>query len=341
MSAPEPVEPEPERTLALAPALPEAVPAFPGYQEMQGMAAMAVTLSAAAAVPGAMRGKPNDVFLVLLTGRELGIPPTTAIRECHVIDGKVTISPKVKLAMVRQSGLGRVWPDASNDAEKATWHAERADQRGTTFSSTFTMDDARRTSGKNALVGKDNWKNYPQRMLSWRALGYLLDDVFSEVGTGLYSPDELGAMTDEDGRVIDVGQVDPLPGTAAPRSHNAAPPEPPASAEDLADIAKRVQAITAVPGARAALLELWSKPKENGSPTLPAPGDLLARHVRVARAMLEAVEKRMAKGEWVSEKSPEQRARAARAAQVAEEAGLDLSDHEGEAVVGAVGESHG
>ncbi len=338
MSAPEPVEPEPERALTLAPALPEAVPTFPGYQEMQGMAAMAVTLSAAAAVPGAMRGKPNDVFLVLLTGRELGIPPTTAIRECHVIDGKVTISPKVKLAMVRQSGLGRVWPDASNDAEKATWHAERCDQPGTTFSSTFTMDDAKSAS----LTGKDNWKHYPQRMLSWRALGYLLDDVFSEVGTGLYSPDELGAMTDEDGRVIDVGQVDPLPGTAAPRSHTAAPPDPPASPEDLGEIAKRVQAIAAVPGARAALLEIWAKPKENGTPTLPAPDDLLARHVRVARAMLEAVEKRMAKGEWASEPL-EQRARAARATQVAQEAGLDLSDHEGEAVVGAeaVGEGTG
>lgn len=52
-------------------------------------------------------------------------------------------------------------------------------------------------------------------MLSWRALGYLLDEAVPEVGTGLYSPDELGAVTDEEGSpvidVTEVGQVDGMP----------------------------------------------------------------------------------------------------------------------------------
>mgnify|MGYP000001591370 CR=1 FL=1 len=104
---------------------------------------------------------------------------TTAMRECHVIEGKVTISPKAKLAMVRQQGLGRIWPDPGNDGESATWYAERDDLPGVRHSYTFTK--AMATAAK-LLPGKDKsaWSTYPERMLSWRACGYLLDDVFSE-----------------------------------------------------------------------------------------------------------------------------------------------------------------
>ena len=343
-------EETPEPTVAAEqappdPVLPAAVgelPSFPGFQEMQGMASMAVTLAAAAAVPAAMQNKPNDVFLVLLTGRELGIPPTTAIRECHVIDGKVTISPKLKLALVRSAGVGRIWADPANDGQSATWYGVRHDEPDITHASTFTLADAQAAE----LASKKNWRHYPKRMLSWRALGYLLDDVFSEVGTGLYSPDEMGAMTDDEGRVIDIPAADPLPGTSAPKGLRPAappPPDPPASKEDLEAIAQRLAKITAIPSARKALLEMWTKPKEGGAPTLPPPGDLLARQVKVAQAMLSSIELRIKKGEWEDEvpqapldagtdlpAEPEfhdgnegdEEARKARAEQVAKEDGL-------------------
>jgi hypothetical protein len=208
----------------------------PPETEMRARVQLAVTLSAAALVPSALRDKPNDVLLVLLTARDLGIKLTTALRLCYPIEGQVTVAPKLKLAIVRERGVARVWPDPANDEHSATWYAVRADDPETTFASTFTWEQAQRVTGKGRLLDqrcsgpgdhegggcscKDNWRNYPGRMLSWRALGYLLDDACGEVAAGLYSPDELGAITDEDGVVVlDVMEASgPLPGTDEPRS---------------------------------------------------------------------------------------------------------------------------
>jgi hypothetical protein len=196
------------------------LPVIPSTNETTAIAQLANTLAYANACPSALRGKPNDVFLVLLTARDLGVSLTTAMREFHVIEGKVTLSPKVKLAMVRQAGLGKIWPDPANDHNAATWHGERADMPGVVVSSTFTLADAKRAG----MDGKQNWRNYPARMMSWRAVGYLLDDLFAEVGTGLYQPDELGAVTDGDGEPIDVQAVESLPGLRGGRAP--APPDP-------------------------------------------------------------------------------------------------------------------
>lgn len=316
--APEPpAEPEqPSTELAtLADAPPDL---FPGFHEMQGLAAMAVTLAGAQAVPAALQNRPNDVFLVLLTARELGIAPTAALRTAYVVNGAVTLAPKLRAAMVRQRGIGRLWPDPGNDDFSATWHATRADEAHQhTYSYTFTLDGAKRVpldqwegSGNNrrktqgTLADKDNWKGYPQRMLSWRALGYLLDDVFPEVGTGLYSPDELGAMTDGDGAIIDVSSTDPLAGTKAPVGHNQPPPPPlpllvETDPEAHAELGRRIEAIKAAPEAAAALLELWTKPMDdNNTPTLPAFAQLLARQLGKAKAQVSSIEKRIQRPEW-------------------------------------------
>lgn len=296
--------------------------------ELDTLAQMAVTLSAAAAVPNALRGKPNDVFLILLTARDTGVALTTAMREFHVIDGKVTLSPKVKLAMVRQQGQGKVYPhqaprtvtvrgkdkvqlcacgsDApANGDTEATWHAERADEPGILHTSTFTMAMAERVKAKEngqniTLAQKSTWRQYPQRMLSWRALGYLLDDVFSEVGTGLYSPDEMGAVTDEDGNaIIDVvGSAQPLPGTKAPQGHNRTRPEgpPPADPAVLDELRERIGRLS--DPAKAALRELWDRRDDDGRHLTPPLQHLAANQVVKAKAMIDSVEARQKSGEW-------------------------------------------
>lgn len=274
----------------------------PAQEEMRGMAAMAVTLAGANALPAALRGRPNDVFLILLTARDLNVALTTAIREFHIIDGKVTLSPKAKLAMVNERGAREgwaIWPDPANNGnrERATWYATRADRPGVTYASTFTIEDAK---GAN-LTGKDKsaWKTYPQRMLSWRALGYLLDDAFPEVGTGLYSPDEMGAITDEEGSVIDVDAIDPLDGMNDPRRGRNAPagPPEPATDEDKAELRRRV---TALPeGGQDAVRDavLATREREGVEP-LVSIDKLIARQLPRWRAIVDAVERRAKGGEW-------------------------------------------
>lgn len=282
-------EPAPLPVVAnLTPGLAPDVPVIPPSSEMEAIAQMAVTLAAADAVPAALRRKPNDVFLVLCTARDLGVALTTAMREFHVIDGKVTLSPKVKLAMVRSSGLGRIWADPGNNAETATWYGERRDMPGVVQASTFTMAEAMnvpaRERGANIKLGeKSNWKAYPKRMLSWRALGYLLDDVFPEVGTGLYSPDELGALTNEDGDPIEVSAVESLHGMAGGRAAAAPEPEKP-SEEDAAELARRLAAIRTNDDAKAELMAWWQERD------LPPARKLSARQVPTVLARVNAIE---------------------------------------------------
>lgn len=281
---------------------------IPAHREMEGLAAMAVTLASSRLVPDALHDKPADVFLVLLTARELHIAPTAALREAYVVNHKVTLSPKLRAAMVRQTGIGHLWKDPGNDHLSATWYGTRADEgHQVTHASTFTLDDARRAKDRGKpLADKDNWTSYPQRMLSWRALGYLLDDVFSEVGTGIYSPDELGAVTDEDGiPVIDVQTVEPLAGMPAPRGRKPATPpvgDQPIDPADLERLSITVHQLAALPNrnddghtAAEALTALWKQPRAEPIPPL---AQLCKRHLKVAEAMVDSVLVRAKRGEW-------------------------------------------
>lgn len=316
---PEVAEPDPDAEpidAALIPARSGAVgsaladlPVIPQASEATQIAQLAVTLAAAGACPSAIRGKPNDVFLVLLSARDLGVSLTTAMREFHVIEGKVTLSPKVKLALVRQSGLGKIWPEGSNNAEGATWHATRHDLPGQQISSTFTWADAQLAhlvdsrcspyehwkgsgSGRNSAecFCKTNWKTYPARMLSWRAAGYLLDDVFPEVGTGLYSPDELGAVTDAEGEPIEVKASEPLPGMKGGRAGgrgSAASDEPERiTPEEARDLRARTEISKAHPEARQDLGAWWA---ERGFPKIE---ELHVGQVKILEAKLSQLEGR-------------------------------------------------
>jgi hypothetical protein len=294
---PEPatVDPQPEPGAELA--LIQNLPVIPARQELSDLAAMAVTLSAAGIVPGPLRGKPNDVFLVLLTGRDLGVPPTTALRMFHVIDGQITLAPKVKLAMVNLQGADRgwkVWPDPANPPAMkrgtATWYATRADRGGETYSSSVSWEDAEKvkiTSTKR-LVDKDNWQNYPGRMLSWRALGYLLDDAFPEIGTGLYSPDEVGAITDDEGNPLDVVDVEPLAQgmSGGPRRD----PDRPVTEDVRSDLERRIKRLPEP--AHPLLFGFWKNQH------LPKLAELRQSQLSKGEAVVRSFESRATKGEW-------------------------------------------
>jgi hypothetical protein len=296
---------ETTETVELVEALPSAAPVLgdlatvPADSEMRTMFQLANVFAASQLVPKPLRNKPNDCLLVMMTARDLGLSMTVAFRECHVVDGRVTTSPKLKLAIVRARGLGKVWPDPGNNGRQATWHAIRCDAPDVTYTSTFTLEQAKAAG----LTGKDNWKSYPQRMLSWRALGYLLDDAFGEVGTGLYDADELGAVTDENGRpIIDVTEVPVPEGMAAPRGRQLAPI--PASSDQLHELRERIKALPEQ--ARVVLAERWAQPRSpeaGGGPLLPVDaegrpitGALDDRSIRTAFNLVAAIEREVERG---------------------------------------------
>lgn len=305
----------------------------PAAEEIRALASLAVVMAKSeVGVPKALKGKPNDVLAVFMTARGLGVDIMTALRTFHVIEGQVSLSPKIRLAMAQEIGRERgwrIWPDPSNDKTHATWHAQRPEFSALTFSSEFSWVDAQEAEmaswdctpgahtpdcrrnwpwkdGKSTRPSglcKENWRKYPARMLSWRSCGYLLDDRFPEVGQGLYSPDELGAITDDDGNpIIDVASVEVPPGmTRSDGKVSGAPqvPEPPGVAKASEELRNQIKArINALPDAAKGLLrEWWVVVKADGT-VRPGVDKMTVADSIAVQAYILGLERRQAAGEW-------------------------------------------
>jgi len=101
-------------------------------------------------------------------------------------------------ALVRRAGH-RV--RGGYDAKAALGWAEiiRRDDPEFTYRAEFSMEDAKRA----AVLGKDNWKNYPRAMMKARAMAEVCREACADVLSGVaYLPDELGPVVvdaEEDG----------------------------------------------------------------------------------------------------------------------------------------------
>jgi hypothetical protein len=143
-------------------------------------------------------------FLALEMGAELGLQPMQALQSIGVINGRPAPFGNVKTAIVLNSGLceemeewfeddeGRVnipagslkdFPDDFAAVVKVRRKGRKAAREGR-----FSVGDAKRAN----LWGKQGpWSQYPQRMLRFRALGFVLDDEFSDILRGFTSYEEL------------------------------------------------------------------------------------------------------------------------------------------------------
>lgn len=183
---------------------------MPSPAEWAQLESMAAVLSRSGLVPAALRRKPDDIMLVLLTGRDLRLAPTTALSKIHVIEGKPTCSAELMSALVNRRPGMSLWPGSDNDAEKATAFGSR-DGREMQF--TFRLEDAKRAG----LAGKGTWAKWPQFMLWARAVSGLCRMAFADVLAGVsYTPEEMGAEVNEDGEVIDVAGRTVEPPSLAP-----------------------------------------------------------------------------------------------------------------------------
>lgn len=160
-------------------------------------------------VPRAVMSPPRDaeskILVILLKGRELGMPPMQALSHIHVIEGKPTLSAEVMRALIRKRGH-KIRMLESTDT-RCIVEGVRRDDPSHRQRVTWTIDMAR-TAG---LTGKDNWKKYPQSMLAARATAQLARLVFDDVLMGAsYTPEEMGATVGPDGQVIDIEPVIPV-----------------------------------------------------------------------------------------------------------------------------------
>lgn len=146
----------------------------------------------------------EQALVVMMQGYELRIPPMAALRSISVINNVPTVSPQLMLAKIYDSQL---MEDFTSEGD-ATRHTVTMKRKGLpVHTEVFTMDDAT----KLRLATKDNWKNQPATMLKWRAVAACARVVFPDVILGLYTPDEMGADTDEDGNIVETPKMPELP----------------------------------------------------------------------------------------------------------------------------------
>lgn len=137
----------------------------------------------------------------IVAGRELGLPPFASMTGINIIQGKPTLSAALMGTVIQRSGTHRYVVTKMEDEAVSIAFSEKLDGVWTSCGpdSTFTMKDAI----KAGLFTTANYKKYPRNMLYARALSngakWYCAGVF---GGPVYVPEELGAIVDEEERVV-------------------------------------------------------------------------------------------------------------------------------------------
>ena len=138
-------------------------------------------------VPDAFRGRPNDVFVAINMGSELGMEPFQAIQSIAVIDGKPCLYGDGLIGVVRASPKC-MWIEEtlSDDGLVATCRTQRKGDPNP-ITASYSMADAMQAG----IDSKFNWKKHPKRMLQMRARAYCLRDAFPDLLKGLGVVEEM------------------------------------------------------------------------------------------------------------------------------------------------------
>jgi hypothetical protein len=135
-----------------------------------------------------------QAIVKVMAGAELGLPPFASMSGIHIIQGKPVLGANVIATLVKNDPRYdyRVKVCDAKDCELA-WF-EDGKQVGT---STFTWDEAKAAG----LTEKDNWRKFPSDMLFARAISRgarrFAPGIFG--GSPVYTPDEMGVETNEEG----------------------------------------------------------------------------------------------------------------------------------------------
>lgn len=166
---------------------------------MRPMIALADRIYDTEFVPKGLRGSAPATAAAMLYGREVGLPPMTALNMTHVVEGKPGLSAEGMRAVVLAAGHEIEFVESTGAI--CTMRARR---RGSdTWTSISWTIDAARQAG---LANKNVWKSYPRVMLQARCTTELCRMVFPDVIHGFRSVEELEDMEPGDGEATGFGE---------------------------------------------------------------------------------------------------------------------------------------
>lgn len=154
-------------------------------------------------VPAGLRGSIPKVTAAILHGRELGLPPLTALAGVHVIAGKAGISAELMRALILQAGHQLAITEST--ASRCVMQGRRTGWEEWTKVA-YTMEEAIKSGDAKK---NPNYSSRPADMLLARATTRLARMIFADVTHGLRSAEELQDMAGDDtGEVYVVPEVE-------------------------------------------------------------------------------------------------------------------------------------
>ena len=140
---------------------------------------------------------PEAVVVIILKGRELGIPPFQALSHINVISGKPSTSSELMRALIFKNLPGSKLKFVETSSECCIIEAARPGEEYSRF--VYSIEDAKRA----LLTSKKPWKENPQAMLIARCTSLVARTLFPDAISGLsYTPEELGHDVDDEESVV-------------------------------------------------------------------------------------------------------------------------------------------
>jgi hypothetical protein len=203
---------------------------------------LADTLSRSSMVPRAYQGKPEDILVATIWGKEIGLATLQALQNIAVINGKPSVYGDAAMALVQASAVcedvQEYFEGEGTPNPIAVCVAKRRGRKEVVAK--FSVEDAKRAG----LWGKQGpWQAYPKRMMQMRARGFALRDAFPDVLKGLITAEEAQDYPDEakPRQAKDITPRNPLDVIAPPVSQPISDPVAIAQAmEDTLDVPEPV-----------------------------------------------------------------------------------------------------
>ncbi len=178
------------------------------------------------------------VIAVVQTGRELGVPPSAALRSFHFIGGKPTASAEMLAALIyRDHGNQALKVLETSNTQCTVEYRRRGWESPGRL--TFSMEDATRAGLLSGDRRNLNWDKYPRAMLRSRAIAAAAHTAFQDSILGMYTSEELApsrvAVTADGELVLDETADDDISAGDAPHL-DAAPSSSPVPAPRAVDV---------------------------------------------------------------------------------------------------------
>jgi hypothetical protein len=128
---------------------------------------------------------PEQAYLSLLAGRELGLSDVQSLRLVQAIEGRIALTAQAMGGLLQRAGGSIIWHESTDEVADVEVRFGGSVRR-----TRWSIEMAKRAG----LAGRGTWQRYPMAMLSARALSDACRYAAPSVLAGVYDPEELASI---------------------------------------------------------------------------------------------------------------------------------------------------